>query len=169
MYERAGLLTIRTVMAHGVTLTTQELQLLARKGTAIAHCPLSNFFFADVPLDVLKCLDLGVKVRMCLTVDQNLSTPFVLCRAGCIDHMELLKMLLDLIAMDHRRLGLGYAFCLLICSDEGMLFLNTGRLGNRCGRGLQPQHAERNQERRHQQQSAAHAAHRPRPPCIQSA
>lgn len=61
MYERAGLLTDRTVMAHGVTLTTQELQLLARRGSAIAHCPLSNFFFADVPLDVLKCLDLGVK------------------------------------------------------------------------------------------------------------
>lgn len=63
MYECAGLLTDRTVMAHGVTLTTAELQMLARHGTAIAHCPLSNFFFADVPLDVLKCLDAGVKAR----------------------------------------------------------------------------------------------------------
>jgi guanine deaminase len=49
-------------MAHGVTLTDDELALLAKRGTAIAHCPLSNFYFADVPLDTLRCLDAGVKV-----------------------------------------------------------------------------------------------------------
>ena len=62
LYEQAGLLTQRTVMAHGVTLTDAELQLLAKRGTAIAHCPLSNFYFADVPLDVPRCLEAGVKV-----------------------------------------------------------------------------------------------------------
>lgn len=62
LYEQAGLLTQRTVMAHGVTLTDAELQLLADRGTAIAHCPLSNFYFADVPLDVQRCLKAGVKV-----------------------------------------------------------------------------------------------------------
>ncbi len=62
LYEQAGLLTQQTVMAHGVTLTDAELQLLAKRGTAIAHCPLSNFYFADVPLDVLRCLKAGVKV-----------------------------------------------------------------------------------------------------------
>lgn len=63
MYERAGLLTQRTVMAHGVTLTDAELALLAQRGTAIAHCPLSNFYFADVPLDVQRCLDAHVMVQ----------------------------------------------------------------------------------------------------------
>ena len=63
IYEQAGLLTQRTVMAHGVTLTDAELQLLAARGTAIAHCPLSNFYFADVPLDVPRCLKAGVKVQ----------------------------------------------------------------------------------------------------------
>jgi adenosine deaminase len=62
LYERAGLLTDKTIMAHGVTLTDEELQLLARRGAALAHCPLSNFFFADVPLNVLNCLGLGMKV-----------------------------------------------------------------------------------------------------------
>ncbi len=62
LYNRAGLLTKRSVMAHGVTLTLAELALLAERGTAIAHCPLSNFFFADIPLDVLRCRQLGVKV-----------------------------------------------------------------------------------------------------------
>ena len=63
LYEQAGLLTPRTVMAHGVTLTDAELRLLAERGTALAHCPLSNFYFADVPLDVLRCLAAGVKVH----------------------------------------------------------------------------------------------------------
>ena len=63
LYERAGLLTQRTVMAHGVTLTDAELRLLAERGTALAHCPLSNFYFADIPLDVLRCLAAGVKVH----------------------------------------------------------------------------------------------------------
>ena len=62
LYEQAGLLTQRSVMAHGVTLTDDELALLAKRGTAIAHCPLSNFYFADVPLDTLRCLHAGVKV-----------------------------------------------------------------------------------------------------------
>ena len=63
LYDQAGLLTQRTVMAHGVTLTDAELQLLADRGTAIAHCPLFNFYFADVPLDVQRCRKAGVKVQ----------------------------------------------------------------------------------------------------------
>ncbi len=62
LYERAGLLTARAVMAHGVCLREGELRLLAERGTALAHCPLSNAYFADVPLDVLRCRQLGVKV-----------------------------------------------------------------------------------------------------------
>lgn len=45
-----------------VCLTDEELSVLAQRGTAIAHCPLSNFYFADVLLQVQKCRSLGVKV-----------------------------------------------------------------------------------------------------------
>ena len=45
-----------------VCLTDRELGLLAKHGSAIAHCPLSNFYFADVLLRVKHCLQLGVKV-----------------------------------------------------------------------------------------------------------
>ena len=62
LYDAAGLLTQRTVMAHGVCLTDEELSLLARRGSGIAHCPLSNFFFADLPLDVIRVRRAGVKV-----------------------------------------------------------------------------------------------------------
>ena len=45
-------------------LRDDELRALAAKGTAIAHCPLSNFYFADVLLRVRRCIDLGVLVGL---------------------------------------------------------------------------------------------------------
>ena len=45
-------------------LREDELRALAAKGTAIAHCPLSNFYFADVLLRVRHCIDLGVLVGL---------------------------------------------------------------------------------------------------------
>ncbi|KAK9853899.1 hypothetical protein WJX84_011060 [Apatococcus fuscideae] len=64
LFERAGLLRNRAVMAHGTCLTSAELRRLAETGTAIAHCPLSNFFFGDRLLPVRDVLALGVKVGL---------------------------------------------------------------------------------------------------------
>ena len=51
--DDAGLLTGRTVLAHAVHLDDAEIALLARRGTAIAHCPVSNLKlgcgFARIP------------------------------------------------------------------------------------------------------------------------
>ena len=46
---------LQGVYAHGVCLTDDELKLMAKQGSAIAHCPLSNMFFADRLLRY-KCL-----------------------------------------------------------------------------------------------------------------
>ncbi|EFN64634.1 Guanine deaminase, partial [Camponotus floridanus] len=42
VYETAGLLTNKTILAHGVYLEDSELSTLAKTGTAIIHCPTSN-------------------------------------------------------------------------------------------------------------------------------
>ncbi len=42
VYDRAGLLGPRTILAHGVHLTDRELARCAASGTVIAHCPSSN-------------------------------------------------------------------------------------------------------------------------------
>jgi guanine deaminase len=53
VYDQAGLLTSRSIFAHGTQLTEQEMQLMAQKEAAVAHCPLSNFYFGDGELRFL--------------------------------------------------------------------------------------------------------------------
>ncbi|GAB9475264.1 Guanine deaminase, partial [Globisporangium polare] len=60
----AKLLTKRACMAHCVHLTDDELSVFKATGTSIAHCPLSNFFFANGFLNLQKALDRGVAVGL---------------------------------------------------------------------------------------------------------
>lgn len=64
IFDAANLLTNRAVMAHGTHLSTEDLELLRARGTAVAHCPLSNFFFAGRSFVLKHALKLGVKVGL---------------------------------------------------------------------------------------------------------
>lgn len=52
--QEAKLLRQKACMAHAVHLKDEELDVFHATGTSIAHCPLSNFFFANGYLDVRK-------------------------------------------------------------------------------------------------------------------
>ncbi|MBB6675472.1 amidohydrolase [Cohnella nanjingensis] len=60
-YDR-GILGPRTVLAHCVWLRDEEMELLARTGTSVAHCPVSNLKLASGIAPVKELLDLGVTV-----------------------------------------------------------------------------------------------------------
>lgn len=47
VYDHYGLLGHRTVLAHGVYLSDEELDLLHQRGARIAHCPNSNLFLGS--------------------------------------------------------------------------------------------------------------------------
>eukprot|EP00559_Dactyliosolen_fragilissimus_P003043 CAMPEP_0184865376 /NCGR_PEP_ID=MMETSP0580-20130426/17872_1 /TAXON_ID=1118495 /ORGANISM="Dactyliosolen fragilissimus" /LENGTH=427 /DNA_ID=CAMNT_0027364549 /DNA_START=119 /DNA_END=1399 /DNA_ORIENTATION=+ len=64
LFDKAGLLTRKTCMAHGVHLNSDELQLIQSRGSALAHCPLSNFFFANGVLPLSDILEKKVKVGL---------------------------------------------------------------------------------------------------------
>ncbi|KAL4422640.1 hypothetical protein ABPG75_008837 [Micractinium tetrahymenae] len=64
LFDEAGLLTARSVFAHGNLLTDAELERMAARGAAIAHCPLSNFYYAEKILPVSRLLHMGVKVGL---------------------------------------------------------------------------------------------------------
>lgn len=64
IFDRHGLLTNKCVMAHGVHLNRDDAELLRARGTAVAHCPLSNFFFGDGVLATAKLVAMGNKVGL---------------------------------------------------------------------------------------------------------
>ena len=64
VYDHYGLLGDRTVLAHGVWLTEEELDLLARRKTRISHCPNSNLFLGSGLFRLFHVLDAGVIVGL---------------------------------------------------------------------------------------------------------
>src|SRR5205814_2464251 len=64
VYDRYGLLGERTVLAHGVYLTEEELDLLSRRGARIAHCPNSNLFLGSGLFPLHHVLGAGVVVGL---------------------------------------------------------------------------------------------------------
>lgn len=64
VYDRYGLLDERTVLAHGVHLTPEELDLLGRRGTRIAHCPNSNLFLGSGLFRLHHTIESGVVVGL---------------------------------------------------------------------------------------------------------
>jgi guanine deaminase len=64
VYDRYGLLDERSVLAHGVHLSAEELDLLSRRGSRISHCPNSNLFLGSGLFPLHRVLDSGVIVGL---------------------------------------------------------------------------------------------------------
>jgi guanine deaminase len=59
-----GLLSRRTVLAHGNFVTDADIALIRERGAGIAHCPLSNVYFSDAVFPLRKILQQGVHVGL---------------------------------------------------------------------------------------------------------
>lgn len=66
IFDSHNLLTDKCIMAHGVLLSDDCVSLMKRRGSAVAHCPLSNFFFAGsvAPLQCRRLMEQQVKVGL---------------------------------------------------------------------------------------------------------
>ncbi len=62
--NRFGLVRPRTVLAHSDHLTADEMALVAGRGAGVAHCPLSNAYFANAVFGVRRALAAGVGVGL---------------------------------------------------------------------------------------------------------
>lgn len=51
-------------MAHGIHLKDDELDLLRKRGTSIAHCPASNTMLRSGLCDVRRLMQRGIKVGL---------------------------------------------------------------------------------------------------------
>ena len=64
VYDSYGLLDSKTVLAHGVHLTEEELFLLSKRGARISHCPNSNLFLGSGLFPLHRVLGSGVTVGL---------------------------------------------------------------------------------------------------------
>ncbi|XP_063608766.1 guanine deaminase-like [Penaeus indicus] len=64
VYDTVGLLTDKTVMAHGVWLKDEEVALLKEHDTGVAHCPNSNISLKSGLCDVQRLLRAGLKIGL---------------------------------------------------------------------------------------------------------
>jgi 5-methylthioadenosine/S-adenosylhomocysteine deaminase len=64
LLESLGVLDGRVVAAHGVWETDDDLRILKRHGTGVAHCPSSNTKLASGIAPIVKMLEQGVNVGL---------------------------------------------------------------------------------------------------------
>jgi guanine deaminase len=64
VYDRAGGLGPRTVLAHAVHLSDRELGRLVETDTRVAHCPISNLFLASGVMPLGRYLEAGLTLGL---------------------------------------------------------------------------------------------------------
>jgi len=64
VYDRAGALGGRTILAHAVHLSDRELARLVETDTRVAHCPASNLFLASGIMPLARYLEAGLRIGL---------------------------------------------------------------------------------------------------------
>lgn len=94
VYDTADLLTDKTVLAHGVHLSDEELRLLAERGTSIAHCPNSNTNLRSGLCDVRRLWAAGIAVGLGTDVSGGSKASVLAAIKDALDvslHLEFVK------------------------------------------------------------------------------
>jgi guanine deaminase len=96
-YERFSLVGERSVFAHDVHVSDDELRRLGAAGAGIAHCPTSNAFLGSGLFPMKRHLEHGVRVA--LGTDVGAGTAFSLFNEGLMAYMS------QMLRTDGQRLG----------------------------------------------------------------
>lgn len=76
VYDHHKLCRPRSVFGHGIHLTEEELGTMHDTGSAISHCPTSNFFLGSGYLDIHRAMRADRPVRVGLGTDLGAGTSF---------------------------------------------------------------------------------------------
>ncbi len=76
VYDHFGLCRPRAILAHGIHLSEDELGCAHCTGSAISHCPTSNFFLGSGAFDIARAARKDRPVRVGLGTDVGGGTSF---------------------------------------------------------------------------------------------
>lgn len=82
-FEKYGIFDTPVLAAHGVWLDDADMEILARRGVSLAHCPVSNLKLGSGMADAAKMVRAGVNV--CLGTDGA-------CSNNSLDLFEEIKL-----------------------------------------------------------------------------
>ncbi|XP_051875558.1 guanine deaminase [Pristis pectinata] len=92
VYDVHGLLNDKTIMAHGVYLSDEELELFQKKGAGIAHCPNSNTSLCSGLMNVRNALNHKVNVGLGTDVSGGYSPSVLDAVRRAIDVSNILSL-----------------------------------------------------------------------------
>jgi guanine deaminase len=121
VYEHYGLLGQRTIYGHGIHLTEAELARMRESGTAIAHCPTSNFFLGSGCFDIGRATRPERPVRVGLATDVGGGTTLSI--------LQTLNEAYKAAQMNGHALSAGHAFYLATRGSARALYLED-RIGS---------------------------------------
>lgn len=85
VYDEAGLLTSKTILAHAIYLEEDEKKLIKDRGASISHCPNSNFSLSSGCLNLRDLLEKGIKLSLGTDVSGGYSISMLdACRQAVI-------------------------------------------------------------------------------------
>lgn len=128
VYEHFGLLRKnKTIMAHSVHTSEQELEILKKYGTTIAHCPESNMNLASGIMPLRRNLDYGIDVALASDISAGSSLDMRRQIVSCIQ----LSKLYHRKHPEHTPLSLSESFYLATKGSRNF-FTDTGsfEIGN---------------------------------------
>ncbi len=126
VYDHYGLLGEKTILAHAVHLSDQEMELVKRKGAGVAHCPLSNMSLGSGIAPVRQMLDKGVKVGLGTDVSGGGSSSVLVAAREAAGVSRLLSVFQDGEEKEKERAKLGVEECLYLATRGGAEVLGLG-------------------------------------------
>ncbi len=122
-YDRHGMLTPRTIMAHVVYPEVDEIDLLRERGVMVAHCPASNMNIRSGIAPVRRLLKAGVKVGLGTDVAGGQTIDMM---RAVTDAVQVSKLYWRLI--DQKQAALTIAEALYLATKGGGAFF--GKVGS---------------------------------------
>ncbi|MGJ8583368.1 MAG: guanine deaminase [Marinosulfonomonas sp.] len=86
-----GLLTRRTVLAHSNFISDADMDLIAKRGAGVAHCPLSNSYFANSVFPLRHALEKSVHVGLGTDISGGPSASMLDSCRGAITSSRMLE------------------------------------------------------------------------------
>jgi guanine deaminase len=95
VYERYGLLTDRTLLAHCIHLTDAEWTLISQRRSAVVHCPSANTFLRAGLFDFGRAREAGVRLALGTDVAAGPDVAMPRVARACIEVAKMRAMTVD--------------------------------------------------------------------------